>query len=448
VNVFIMQKLLKNRLHVRCIFLMSFLQPSDRRQFLKTGAFLGASSLFPSIGAAADEAKPIKVALVGCGGRGTGAAAQSLNVAGTTLVAMADAFADNLEFAHKELSGKYGDRVDVPQARRFVGLDAYKAAIDAADVVLLCSTPGFRPQHFEYAVKQGKHVFMEKPVAVDGPGIRKVIEAAKIADQKNLKVVCGLQRRYQKSYLETLAKVKEGMIGDITSSQVYWVSGGVWTRPRSEGQTEMQYQVRNWYYFNWLCGDHIVEQHVHNIDVGNWFKGAHPVKAVGMGGRTSRIGKDWGEIFDHFFVEYQYADGSIMNSQSRQWNGVWSRVSESIVGTKGTAEPGVIKDRSGKIVWRFRGPDNNPYQTEHDMLYQYIRENTAHNDAFYTAEATLTGIMGRMACYTGKEVTWDMAMNSQVDTMPKELTWDSQPGPKAGADGFYPCPKPSKEAVI
>jgi myo-inositol 2-dehydrogenase/D-chiro-inositol 1-dehydrogenase len=430
------------------MYVMSFPLPSDRRQFLKTGALLGAASLFPSIGAAADDIKPIKVALVGCGGRGTGAAAQSLNVPGTTLVAMADAFADNLEYAHKELSSKYGDRVDVPEARRFVGLDAYKAAIDAADVVLLCSTPGFRPQHFEYAVKQGKHVFMEKPVAVDGPGIRKVIEAAKIADQKNLKVVCGLQRRYQKSYLETLAKVKEGMIGDITSSQVYWVSGGVWTRPRSEGQTEMQYQVRNWYYFNWLCGDHIVEQHVHNIDVGNWFKGAHPVKAVGMGGRTSRVGKEWGEIFDHFFVEYHYADGTIMNSQCRQWNGVWSRVSESIVGTKGTAEPGVIKDRSGKIIWRFRGPDNNPYQTEHDMLYQFIRENTAHNDAFYTAEATLTGIMGRMACYTGKEVTWDMAMNSPVDTMPKELTWEAQPGPKPGADGLYSCPKPSKEAVV
>ncbi len=430
------------------MMIMTPLQPSDRRQFLKTSALLSAASLFPTFSSAAEEVKPIKVALIGCGGRGTGAAAQSLAVPGTTLVAMADAFAENLASAHTELTKKFADRVDVPEARRFVGLDAYKAAIDAADVVLLCSTPGFRPAHFAYAVEKGKHVFMEKPCAVDGPGIRMVIEAAKVADQKNLKVVCGLQRRYQKSYLETLAKVKEGMIGDIITSQVYWVSGGVWTRPRSEGQTEMQYQVRNWYYFNWLCGDHIVEQHVHNIDVGNWFKGEHPVKAVGMGGRTNRVGKDWGEIYDHFFVEYQYADGTIMNSQSRHWNGVWSKVSEAIVGSKGTAEPGVIKDRSGKIIWRFRGPDNNPYQTEHDVLYQCVRENKAHNDAHYTAEATLTGIMGRMACYTGKEVTWEMALNSKVDTMPKELTWDTDPGPKAGADGLYPCPLPTKESIV
>jgi predicted dehydrogenase len=419
-----------------------------RRQILKTGALLGAASLLPSIGSAEDKTAPIKIAVIGCGGRGTGAAAQSLTVPGTILVAMADAFADNIENAYKELKKTFGDRVDVPQERKFAGFDAYKSAIDAADVVLLCSTPGFRPTHFAYAVEKGKHIFMEKPVAVDGPGIRKVIEAAKVADQKKLTVVCGLQRHYQNSYIETLAKVKEGLIGDIVSSQVYWVSGGVWTRPRSEGQTEMEYQVRNWYYFNWLCGDHIVEQHCHNIDVSNWFKGAHPVKAVGMGGRTSRVGKDWGEIFDHHFVEYHYADGTIMNSQCRQWNGVWSNVSETIVGTKGTATPGVIKDRAGKIIWRFRGPDNNPYQTEHDVLYQCVRENKPRNDAYYTAESTLTAIMGRMATYSGKEVTWDMALNSTLDTMPKTLAWDADPGPKPGADGMYPSPLPGKTVVF
>ena len=419
-----------------------------RRQILKTGALLGAASLLPSIGSAQEKSGPIKIAVIGCGGRGTGAAAQSLAVEGTILVAMADAFADNIENAYKELKKTFGDRVDVPQERKFAGFDAYKAAIDAADVVLLCSTPGFRPTHFAYAVEKGKHVFMEKPVAVDGPGIRMVIEAAKVADQKKLSVVCGLQRRYQNSYTETLAKVKEGLIGDIVSSQVYWVGGGVWTRPRSEGQTEMEYQVRNWYYFNWLCGDHIVEQHCHNIDVSNWFKGAHPVKAVGMGGRTSRVGKDWGEIFDHHFVEYHYADGSIMNSQCRQWNGVWSNVSETIVGTKGTATPGVIKDRAGKIIWRFRGPDNNPYQTEHDVLYQCVRENKPRNDAYYTAEATLTAIMGRMATYSGKEVTWDMALNSTLDTMPKTLAWDADPGPKPGAEGMYPSPLPGQTVVF
>jgi myo-inositol 2-dehydrogenase / D-chiro-inositol 1-dehydrogenase len=432
---------------------LSTMNPSsvsnERRAFLKTGSLLTAASLLPSISRANQGGdSDLKVAVVGCGGRGTGAAAQSLSVPGTRLVAMADAFADNVERSHNELKQKFGDRVDVPESRRFAGFDAFKGAIDAADVVLLCSTPGFRPAHFEYAVAQGKHVFMEKPVAVDGPGVRRVIEAAKKADEKNLKVVCGLQRRYQKSYLETLAQVKEGAIGDFVSAQVYWCGGGVWTRPRKEGMTEMEYQMRNWYYFNWLCGDHIVEQHIHNLDVINWFKEAHPVKAVGMGGRSQRIGKEAGEIFDHHYVEYQYADGSIMNSQCRHWDGLWSRVSESISGTKGIAQPGTIRDRDGKTVWRFRGDDNNPYQTEHDVLIQHIRENKPINDAYFTADSTLTAIMGRMATYSGKEISWDMAMNSTLDTMPSKLDWNVDPGPKAGPDGLYPCPVPGKTVVL
>ena len=416
---------------------------ADRRAFLKAGTIAAAASALPSVlNAQVAGSAEIKIALVGCGGRGSGAAAQSLNVPGTKLVAMADAFTDNVEGAFKNLKGQFGDRVDVPQERRFSGFDAYKNAIDSADVVLLCTPPGFRPTHFEYAVQQGKHVFMEKPVAVDGPGIRKVIEAAKVADQKKLKVVCGLQRRYQTSYLETLKMIEDGAIGDFVSSQVYWVSGGVWVRDRKPEMSEMQYQMRNWYYFNWICGDHIAEQHVHNLDVGNWFKGANPVKAVGMGGRSQRVGKNYGEIFDHFYVEYTYADGTVMNSQSRHWNGVWSRVSETVAGTAGSAYPGMIKDRSGKVVWRFRGKDNNPYQTEHDRLYDFIRTDTPNNDAVRTAEATLTSILGRMACYSGAEVTWDQAMNSELDTLPKTLAWDADPGPKPGADGMYPAPVP------
>ena len=416
---------------------------ADRRAFLKAGTIAAAASALPSVlNAQVAGSAEIKIALVGCGGRGSGAAAQSLNVPGTKLVAMADAFTDNVEGAFKNLKGQFGDRVDVPQERRFSGFDAYKNAIDSADVVLLCTPPGFRPTHFEYAVKQGKHVFMEKPVAVDGPGIRKVIEAAKVADQKKLKVVCGLQRRYQTSYLETLKMIEDGAIGDFVSSQVYWVSGGVWVRDRKPEMSEMQYQMRNWYYFNWICGDHIAEQHVHNLDVGNWFKGANPVKAVGMGGRSQRVGKNYGEIFDHFYVEYTYADGTVMNSQSRHWNGVWSRVSESVAGTAGSAYPGMIKDRAGKVVWRFRDKDNNPYQTEHDRLYDFIRTDTPNNDAVRTAEATLTSILGRMACYSGAEVTWDQAMNSDLDTLPKTLAWDADPGPKPGPDGMYPAPVP------
>ncbi len=238
------------------------------------------------------------------------------------------------------------------------------------------------------------------------------------------------------------------MIGDITSAQVYWSSGGVWTRPRKEGMTEMEYQMRNWFYFNWLCGDHIVEQHVHNIDVGNWFKGEHPVKANGIGGRTKRIGKDWGEIYDHHYVEYTFADGTIMNSQCKHWNGTWSKVSETIVGTKGSASPGVIKDLSGKIIWRFRGQNNNPYQTEHDVLVKHIHEDKPINDAHFTAEATLSGIMGRMATYTGQEITWEQALNSDLDTMPKSLAWDADPGPKPGADGLYPAPIPGETKSV
>lgn len=407
--------------------IMSLYQPSDRRQFLKTGALLSAASLFPTIGAAADDVKPIKIALIGCGGRGTGAAAQSLNVAGTTLVAMADAFADNLEYAHKQLSEKFGARVDVPEARRFVGLDAYKAAIDAADVVLLCSTPGFRPQHFEYAVKQGKHVFMEKPVAVDGPGIRKVIEAAKVADQKNLKVVCGLQRRYQKSYLETLAKVKEGMIGDIISSQVYWVSGGVWTRPRSEGQTEMQYQVRNWYYFNWLCGDHIVEQHVHNLDVINWALQAHPTRCRGMGGRQVRTDPKYGHIFDHHAVQYQYENGAYCFSESRQIDGCANDVSEHVYGADGEAHMGGSFRITGKNAWKFEGQQNDPYQTEHDDLFAAIRAGKPFQEGRMVAESTLTAIMGRMATYSGREITWDQALASDEKWGPENYEFGPLP---------------------
>ena len=346
---------------------------TDRRSFLKTGSLVTAASLLPGLARAQGEASEIKVALIGCGGRGTGAAAQSLNVPGTRLVAIADAFEDNANKAAATLKKQFPDRVDLPAERIFHGFDAYKKAIDSADLVLLCTPPGFRPMHFEYAVEKGKHAFVEKPVAVDGPGISKFIAAAKTADTKNLKVVCGLQRHYQNSYLETLAQVKEGLIGDIINSQVYWSGGGVWTRPRKEGMTEMEYQMRNWYYFNWICGDHIVEQHIHNLDVGNWFKGAVPVKANGIGGRTKRIGKDWGEIYDHHYVEYTYADGTTMNSQCKHWNGTWSKVSETIVGTKGSATPGVIKDLSGKIIWRFRGENNNPYQTEHDVLVRHIR---------------------------------------------------------------------------
>ncbi|MEO7801369.1 MAG: Gfo/Idh/MocA family oxidoreductase, partial [Ginsengibacter sp.] len=315
---------------------------TSRRDFVKQSSLAAGGILaMPMLSkvnyfSGADDV--IKIALVGCGGRGTGAVTQALMTKqNVKLVAMADAFKDRLDSCYNsinaddasEITGVPGNlkaRIDVPEDRKFTGFDAYQKAIALADVVILTTPPGFRPIHFEEAVKQGKQIFMEKPVATDPAGIQRVLAAAKIAKQKKLNVVVGLQRHYQNSYRE-LYKRKD-LIGDITSAQAWWNNDGVWVNPRKPGQTEMEYQMRNWYYFNWLCGDHITEQHIHNIDVINWFKGGYPVKAQGMGGREVRKGKDYGEIFDHHYVEFHYADGSILNSQCRHIPKTMSKVDE------------------------------------------------------------------------------------------------------------------------
>lgn len=427
---------------------MSDLQNTNRRTILKKG--VAAAATLPVAGfAQAAGSDEIKVATVGCGGRGRGATAQTLNVPGTKLVAVADAFRDRAEAAVSSFRQQFPEKVDLPAERIFDGFDGYRDAIDSADVVILATTPGFRPQHFEYAVEQGKHVFMEKPVATDAPGIRQVLAAAKKADEKGLKVVCGLQRHYEPKYIETLAKVKEGIIGDITHGQVYWNSAGVWVRDRAEGMTEMEYQMRNWYYFNWLCGDHIVEQHVHNIDVMNWFKGGPPVKAQGMGGREVRKGPKFGEIFDHHAVEFTYADGTVLFSQCRHQPKTLNRVTEVIGCQNGKAEPGRITDSKGKTLWRYRGKnDKSPYQIEHDRLYEHIRENKPINNAYYTAESTMTAILGRMATYSGQELKYAEALEKGKSIMPKSFAWDADPGPKPGPDGIYPAPVPGLHKVM
>jgi predicted dehydrogenase len=331
-----------------------------------------------------------------------------------------------------------------------VGFDAYKKAIAHADVVILTTPPGFRPLHFEEAVKQGKQIFMEKPVATDPAGIKRVLAAAGIAKQKKLNVVVGLQRHYQNSYRELYAK--KDLIGDITSAQVWWNNDGVWVNPRKEGQTEMEYQMRNWYYFNWLCGDHIVEQHIHNIDVMNWFKGGYPVKAQGMGGRQVRKGKDFGEIFDHHYVEFQYEDGSILNSQCRHIPGTMSKVDELLIGTKGKIFCGAaqIKDNGGKVLHQFdRKSENNPYQTEHDELFAAIAKGEyKFADAENGAKSTMTAIMGRMATYSGQVLYWDKVLNSGIDIMPKEFAWNAMPPVLPDADGNYPIAVPGKTKYI
>jgi predicted dehydrogenase len=313
-------------------------------------------------------------------------------------------------------------------------------------VVILTTPPGFRPIHFEEAVKQGKHIFMEKPVATDPAGIQRVLLAAETAKAKRLNVVVGLQRHYQNSYRELYAQMENGMIGDITSAQTWWNSEGVWVNLRKRGQTEMEYQMRNWYYFNWLCGDHIVEQHIHNIDVINWFKGSYPVKAQGMGGREVRKGKEFGEIFDHHYVEFQYADGSVLNSQCRHIKGTFNKVDEQIVGTKGTIYCGAmnIADRSGKVIYQFdKSNENNPYQSEHDELFAAVAKGEyKFADAENGARTTMTAILGRLATYTGEVVEFDKALNSGMSIMPTTFDWHATPPIVPDKDGFYPVAVP------
>ncbi|MFT3934196.1 MAG: Gfo/Idh/MocA family oxidoreductase [Chitinophagaceae bacterium] len=431
----------------------------SRRDFVKqTSLIAGGLAIAPILSRAnyfsgADDT--IKIALVGCGGRGTGAATQALSTKqNVKLVAMCDAFRDNLDNCYKNLTADDAEtgkpsaiksRVDVPEAHKFTSFDGYKKAIALADVVILATPPGFRPIHFDEAISQNKHVFMEKPVATDPAGIQKVLATAAIAKQKKLNVVVGLQRHYQNSYRE-LFKRKD-MIGDITSMQAWWNNDGVWVRPRKEGQTEMEYQMRNWYYFVWLCGDHITEQHIHNLDVINWFKGGYPVKAQGMGGRQVRKGKDNGEIFDHHYVEFQYADGSILNSQCRHIPGTMSKVDELFIGTKGKIYCGAAKivDPSGNVLYQFdnKKGEPNPYQTEHDELFAAIAKGEyKFADAENGAKSSMTSILGRMATYSGQVVEWDKAINSGLDLHPKSYDWAAATPVVPNADGYYPVAVP------
>ncbi len=436
-------------------------QPS-RRDFLKTtstaaigSAILGGLSIERSAFAAGDDT--LKIALIGCGGRGSGAASQALSTEGNTkLVAMADAFSDQLEGSLRNLKRQHGDKVQVSDDHKFIGFDAYKQAIAQADVVILATPPGFRPIHFEEAVKQGKNIFTEKPIATDAPGVRRFLAAAAEAKKKNLKIGVGLQRHHQLGYLETMKRLHDGVIGDITSMRCYWNGTTPWVHPRAELESkygrklsELEYQMRNWYYFNWICGDHIVEQHIHNLDVINWVKQGHPIRAHGMGGVETRKGPDYGEIFDHHAVEFEYADGSRCYSQCRHQNGTWSSVSEHVVGTKGSCDVGghVIKVTGGE-TWRHREKAKDPYQQEHDDFFAAIRNNKPYDETEHGAHSTMTAIFGRMATYSGKVLEWDAAINSEKSIMPKHYAFDAEPPTKPGPDGWYAHAVPGKTVVI
>ena len=409
------------------------------------GGLATALALTRSVHAAGSDV--IKIALVGCGGRGTGAAINALSTkAPVRLVAMHDAFRDRLDSSLKAIQTRCPDRVDVPEERKFTGLDGYLQAMEAGvDMVLLCGPPGFRPMQFEAAVKAGKHVFMEKPVATDAPGVRRILAANAEAKRKGLAVAVGHHLRHEVKHKEAIGRIHDGMIGRIEFLRIYFNSSGVWVYQRRPEETEMQYQVRNWYYFTWLSGDHIVEQHVHDIDVANWIMRGHPISANGMGGRQVRIGKQYGEIFDHHSVEFEYGDGTRCFSVCRHMPGCWMSFSEHAHGTKGEVNieghgRAVLRVFGGPTLNWERGPDG--HQLEMDDLFAALLAGRPYNEGDWGAEATMTAILGRMATYSGRVVRWDEAIQSTLDLMPERLAWDAKPKPQPGPDGLYPCAIP------
>jgi len=422
---------------------------AHRRGFLKTGTAASVGIVLSSASKARSAAgsETLKLGVIGCGGRGAGAANQAMNADdGVVLHAMCDVDRTVLDTAHEILMKQQEGRVDVPEDRRFSGFEDYKRVIEQCDVVILATSPGFRPQHFEEAVAQGKHVFMEKPVATDVHGIKRVLAAGKEAAAKNLKVGVGLQRRHQPGYQDWIRRIQDGDIGDVLTIRALWNGSSRAGKPRREGESELEYQIRNWYYFTWLSGDHNVEQHVHNLDVANWIMGEqHVVVARGMGGREVRDKLENGQIYDHHFVEYEYADGTLLYSQARQIPNCWRLIGETAVGTLGRAE---FQQRLFTIsgpnaaTKRFRRNEDG-HQLEHYPLFRAIREDLPHNEAERGAHATMTAILGRMANYSGQEVTWDDAMASDQRLVPDDLfDFRSDPPVHPDAEGRYPIAVP------
>ena len=438
---------------------------SSRRTFLQDSSKLAvagaaASSVIvtsPSLARTAYAAgsDTIRLGLVGAGGRGTGAAVQAMNTkyGNVELVAAADIFPKRLEGALKTCTKKHRGKVQVPDDKRHIGFDAYKKVLDDDNVnmVILATPPGFRPLQFEAAINANKHVFMEKPVAVDAPGIRRVLRAGELAKQKNLAVAVGLQRRHERAYRETIAELQNGIIGDLIHSRVYWNGGGVWTRPREEGQTELEYQTKNWYYFNWMCGDHIVEQHIHNIDVGNWLMDDFPEKAQGMGGRQVRVGPDTGQIYDHHAVEFTYANGHKMLSQCRHQRRTWQNVSEHVHGSKGYSNisKGKIYDTNDELIFESKGARGG-HQQEHHDLFASLQAGEIPNETEYGAKSTMTAIMGRMATYSGKELHWKDVIESNITLCDVDNLNDfDDPAPvQPDSDGNYPIAIPGKKVNL
>jgi predicted dehydrogenase len=439
---------------------MNSTKKMNRRQMLAASSAVVGATRITGAFAAGDET--IKVALVGCGSRGTGAITQCLSTKGPVkLWAMADLFEDRLESSlatlvkgekrgyDREAHEGFGSRIDVPPERRFLGFDAYQKAIDSGvDMVILTTPPHFRPACYEYAVKQGKHVFMEKPLAVDSPGIRQILSANEEACKKNLKVSVGLHMRHNQCMQETVRRIKDGSIGPVQFMRAYWNTGFARDTPaRSPDVSEMRYQLRNPYHFVWLSGDYFVDALMHYIDACLWVKGEHPVMAQGQGGRQVQTPLQNGDIYDHINVEFAFADETRLFASNRQISGCWNSASGHAHGTTGRADIGRGRIE-GVSAWQFRGKIANPYQVEHDVLMEAIRQNRAHNEVEYAAQSTMTAIMGRMASYSGQMVTWEQAINANVRLAPERYAFDAQPPAMAGADGIYPVALPGMTKVL
>lgn len=416
-------------------------QPS-RRRFLKNstlaagGASL-AGTLLPTKMVHASDDDTIKVALIGCGGRGSGAAVNACNAdPNVKLTVMADMFEDKLESSRNNLRNSLGDKFAVDDEHCFTGFDSYKEAIATdVDVVLLATPPHFRPMQLAAAVEAGKHIFCEKPVAVDGPGIRSVIASVEKAKQKNLNLVSGLCWRYDLGVRATVERIQEGAIGDVLAVQENYLTGTLWHRGNKPEWSQMEYQLRNWLYFNWLSGDHINEQHIHSLDKGLWLMGdVPPLSCFGLGGRQVRTGEEYGHIYDHHAVCYDFSDNRKVFAYTRQMRGCFSNVEDYVIGSKGTAK--ILRhETKGDEDWRYSGPKPSMYDVEHQHLFGAIRSGETINDGEYMANSTLMAIMGRMACYTGKRVTWDQALNSTEDLSPAAYEFGDVETPSVALPG-------------
>lgn len=425
----------------------------SRRHFLAASAVTAAAITTVAkplnAGVFAAGSDLLKVGLIGCGGRGGGAAEQALSAdPGTELVALGDIFADAMIGPRRSLTRQFNKegaapRVTVTDDTCFSGFDNYLRVIEKSDVVLLATTPHFRPQHLRAAVEAGKHVFCEKPVAVDAPGVRSVMESSKMAADKGLALVSGLCWRYHPGKIATFEQIKNGAVGDIVAMQCSYNAGGVWDprRTREKCDSEMEYQIRNWYYYTWLSGDFNVEQHIHSLDKMMWAMNDEvPATISGSGGRQVRTDAKYGNIYDHFDIVYKWANGVKAFARCRHWPNCENEVEDYIFGTKGRVNvmSHKIEDLSGNLIWKYDGPDGDMYQIEHNELFASIRSGKPINNGDYMCKSTMMAIAGRMAGYTGQRLTWEAALNSTEDLSPKAYEWGDNPVPPVAIPGKTP----------